>query len=142
MNINYDDSSRLVAKIIRGASPQIFTPENFSPDQETKAVNKVEFDNIVEQARLRQDGLLTVKGHDYTRGDADRLANFKNNAKGLGLTPQQVWAVYFMKHIDAIMSYVKTGKLESEALTGRLDDAINYLYLFEALVKDLEAQDK
>ena len=103
-------------------------------------MRKLDFEDLVKAARVRQDGLLTVKGADYTRHDPDRLSNFKNNAKGIGLTPEQVWAVYFMKHIDAIMSYVKTGKLESEALTGRLDDAINYLYLFEALVKDLDAE--
>ncbi len=95
-----------------------------------------EFTDLVNAARARQDGLLLRKGADYTRHSDDRLSNFKRNAEALGLTPFQVWAVYFNKHIDAIMAFVKSGKAESEAIEGRLDDAINYLYLFEGLVQE------
>lgn len=100
-------------------------------------MNIQRFTEIVVAARKRQDELLLKKGADYTRHDPDRLANFKTVAAGLGMKPEQVWAIYFMKHIDAIMAYVKTGKAESEAISGRTDDAINYLLLFEALIEDL-----
>lgn len=96
---------------------------------------------VIDNARARQDKILKQKGADYTRHSADRLANFKRGAEGLGLSPLQVWAVYFSKHVDAIMSFVKTGKVESEAIEGRFDDAINYLYLGEALIREqLEAK--
>lgn len=94
------------------------------------------FIGLVDAARLRQDQLLKVKGADYTRHSVDRLSNFKRNAAALDTSPLLVWAVYFNKHIDAIMAFVKTGKTESEAIEGRIDDAINYLYLLEGLVKE------
>ena len=52
--------------------------------------------------------ILLSKGNDYTeggeRGDdsEDRLWNFKEVAKRFGLTPLQVWAVYWTKHNNAI----------------------------------------
>lgn len=103
-------------------------------------MNQKEFDLIVNEARVRQDGLLRVKGADYTRHDPDRLANFKRVAVGIGLTPLQVWAVYANKHWDAIMTFVKTGRTESEAIEGRCDDLHNYLYLLEGLIQEMRAQ--
>ena len=98
------------------------------------------FEVIVQNARRRQDDLLELKGADYTGGNADRLHNFKDNAKILDIDPETVWAVYFMKHIAAIMTYVKDGKVQSENITGRIDDAINYLYLLEGLIEDKRAE--
>lgn len=97
-------------------------------------MNSSQFNQVVATARNRQDNLLKLKGDDYTQHEIDRLSNFKRNAIASGLTTKQVWTVYFLKHIDAIMSYVKTGVEGSEPITGRLDDAINYLYLLEALI--------
>ena len=85
---------------------------------------------------MRQDILLKLKGADYTGGNADRLNNFKDSAKLLDIDPETVWAIYFMKHIAAIMTYVKDGKVQSEKIEGRIDDAINYLYLLEGLIED------
>lgn len=110
--------------------------DRYIPAQPKDYITVDKFDLLVEAARTRQDEILRTKGADYTRKDPDRLANFKNNAKGIGITAMQVWAVYFMKHIDAIMTYVQTGKVESEAITGRLDDAHNYLYLLEAMIDE------
>lgn len=82
--------------------------------------------------------LMLVKGGEYA-GDGDRLANFKRNAERLALKPEQVWAVYFGKHLDAIFQHIhdlQTGKRRpvSEPLEGRIDDAINYLILFKGLL--------
>lgn len=103
-------------------------------------MNSVDFNRVVAKARARQDNLLKLKGDDYTQHEIDRLSNFKRIAIASGLTTKQVWTVYFLKHIDAIMSYVKTGKEGSEPITSRLDDAINYLYLLEALIVEESSQ--
>lgn len=95
-----------------------------------------DFDQLVQAARTRQDRLLTTKGADYTRHSADRLANFKRTAAATGQSPLQVWAGLAFKHWDAILAYILTGKTESEAIEGRLDDLVNYLFLLEALVKE------
>lgn len=97
-----------------------------------------EFDLLLREARARQDVILKQKGDDYTRREPDRLSNFKRAGADFGVSPLVVWGIFFKKHLDAIQAFVKTGKAESEAIEGRFDDAINYLYLGLALVKELE----
>lgn len=82
--------------------------------------------------------LSKLKGGEYA-GDVDRLANFRRNAAVLGLSMEQVWAVYAAKHWDAVMQYVKdrsTGvnRDRLEPLEGRLDDLIVYCILMKAIV--------
>lgn len=76
-----------------------------------------------------------TKGHDYA-GEEDALSNFKRNAARLGMTPIQVWAIYFYKHLDAIETYVREGGVASEPIEGRIRDAILYLYLLRGLVSE------
>jgi len=97
-----------------------------------------EFEQLVGTARARQDLLLTTKGADYTRKEADRLSNFKRVAVAIGIPINKVWSVYAHKHWDALMTFISTGKVESEGLIGRLDDLHNYLYLLEALLVEQE----
>lgn len=101
-----------------------------------------EFAQFVVSVRERQDELLRRKGADYTRGDADRLSNFKRVAKAVGLTSLQVWYVYASKHWDAISVYVKTGRVESEGIAGRFDDLANYLMLGLALLAEPEEEER
>ncbi len=92
---------------------------------------------IIDEAIKRRKAIMDTKGNDYA-GDSDVNMNFKRNAKLLGMRTQQIWAVYFMKHIDAIMTYVGDGKIESEPIIGRLDDARNYLDILECLMREGE----
>ena len=108
----------------------------------TKEMNSViykheDYDKLVEQTISEIKKLSTLKGGEYA-GDSDRLANFRRNAEALGLTMEQVWAVYAAKHWDAIMQYVKdlgtgTDRTRLESITGRADDLIVYLILFKAI---------
>jgi hypothetical protein len=100
------------------------------------------FNEIVEATVIELKRLCVQKGGEYA-GDADRLANFRRNAQALGLTMEDVWAIYAGKHWDAIQQYVKdarTGhkRLRSEPITGRADDLIVYLLLFKAIVEERE----
>ena len=99
------------------------------------------FEKLVADARKQEDELLRQKGHDYTQGNADRLKNFKAIAARLNVTPMQVWAVYFFKHIDAIETFLRTGIIRSETIAGRFADARNYLYLGQALLMDTQNLD-
>lgn len=94
------------------------------------------FQALREGAAARRDAVMKPKGVDYQTGDGDRLGNFKAVGLRLGLTPLEVWAVYFSKHLDAVFSYIRNGKVESEPITGRLDDCVNYLELLEGLIED------
>ena len=93
-----------------------------------------EFEKLVDTGRQRRDRIMCAKGQDYTISDPDRLANFKNVAKRLGITPLQAWGVYWLKHVDAVCNFIKTdGRSQSEPITGRLDDISNYNSLLEAI---------
>lgn len=83
--------------------------------------------------------VLGVKGADYTVGSKDRLANFNRGAELLGMRPEQVLAVYWYKHVTAVLNYIKTGgQSESEPIQGRITDNINYMLLFSKMVKEKE----
>jgi len=83
--------------------------------------------------------VLKTKGADYA-GDNDVHENFKRNATRLGLTKYQVWALYFNKHVDAINNSIKRNpvapQVESEPLSGRVVDAINYLIRLHSMLEE------
>lgn len=91
---------------------------------------RANFERIVE--------INNTKGSDYA-GEADALLNFKRHAAELGLTAEQVWAVYCSKHWDAVMTYVRDGDVKSEPIEGRIDDMILYLFLLRGLVEERRA---
>ena len=99
-----------------------------------------EFTRLVKAFRNSQDTLVQTKGHDYTQASDDRLSNFKEIANFLGLTPRQVWAVYWLKHVFAICTYIKTGKLESEGIESRFLDEQNYSLLGMAILAEEEVE--
>ena len=99
-------------------------------------MNVKDLDVLIDESFKRQMRILETKGKDYTQGQEDRLINFRRIADELEIPVRQVWWVYFKKHIDAILTWVKKGEVESEGLEGRFDDAHNYLYLGEALYKE------
>lgn len=101
-------------------------------------MNISEFEVMFEVMHDNERKVLKSKGADYTQHSNDRLANFKRTAKQIGITPFQVWAVFAHKHWDAIMSYVKTGEVESEPFDGRVLDLRNYLALGLALYTEQE----
>lgn len=78
------------------------------------------------------------KGKDYA-GDDDAMANFKQAALQLGVTPYVIWAVYAHKHWSAVMSFCKEGQVESEPIEGRIHDCILYLFLLLGLIEDAKA---
>lgn len=97
----------------------------------THADISLEIDNtLVEILELNN-----TKGREYAT-EEDGLANFKNRAKQMGITPGQVWGIFYGKHSDAIFSYLKGGKALSEPIQGRIDDAILYLILLKALITE------
>ena len=95
---------------------------------------------IVNETVEQINKLSTLKGGEYA-GDTDRLANFRRNADTLGLSMEQVWAVYAAKHWDAIQTYIKdiatgTERVRLESIEGRADDLIVYLILFKAIMDE------
>ena len=87
-------------------------------------------------------GLL--KGAEY-RGDEggnNVHANFDRLASKLGVEPITILMVYLTKHLDSIDTYARLNQREHsgmetpsyEPITGRINDAINYLILLKAMI--------
>lgn len=79
--------------------------------------------------------LLNQKNADYA-SEKDVLSNFKTLAEWLNTDPYQIWAVYAMKHVFAIMAYCKGASEESEPIEGRIADLQNYLDLLLAMIAE------
>jgi len=100
-------------------------------------VNQKTYDDVTRALLDEANGIETAKRPGYTLGHEDVLKNFKAVALRAGITPGQAWAVYFLKHIDAITSVMTRPDLPvAEAPLGRFSDAINYLKLGYALLQE------
>lgn len=98
-----------------------------------------DFNNIVEY-RLRQcRSILVPKGEEYSR-NGDRLWNFKRAGELLGCTPERALLGMWTKHLISIMDIIDDLDLaiipSDELMNEKFNDAINYVMLLEALIKD------
>lgn len=82
---------------------------------------------------------ILSKNSSYSE-EHDALSHFKTEAKEVGLTPFQVWHVFFNKHISSIKKAIKDNPdypIEmTEGLKGRIKDAIAYLVFLKALQQE------
>ena len=78
--------------------------------------------------------IMDAKQPEYTNKSIDVLHNFKSTAESIGITPMEVWAVFFNKHIQAILSHAGDPNMhQAEPIDSRYSDALNYLFLGFAL---------
>lgn len=100
-------------------------------------MNSTDYDLLASGLLRLAHDIETSKRPGYTGGSIDVLANFYGVAERAGITPEQAWAVYFLKHVDAVMSIMTKPDLPvSEAPPGRFADGINYLKLGFALLEE------
>ena len=100
-------------------------------------MNQAEFDRVVGELFAVARAIETSKRPGYTVGADDVLANFKRCGERAGISTEQAWTVFFLKHIDAITSIMTRPDLPvSEAAEGRFADAINYLRLGWAIYRE------
>jgi hypothetical protein len=104
-------------------------------------MNNSEFEALVRDFRSKQDKLIISKGNDYTVQNLDRLNNFKFVGEQLGISPLKVLGVYWLKHVLAICTFIKFGKVESEDIEGRFLDESNYNLLGRALVSEFQSNE-
>ena len=80
---------------------------------------------------------MDAKQPEYTNKNIDVLNNFKQTSKIIGIEPMQVWAVFFNKHIQAILTHSGDPNMhQAEPIESRYCDAINYLFLGFSLIID------
>ena len=107
-----------------------------SPDEPKlipRKTTRQDFNKILDTLFAQVKDMNLKKGNDYA-GNEDVLRNFKENAERIGITKEVVWAVYFNKHYDALMTFIKDGELKSEPVEGRVLDMIVYLCLFYGML--------
>jgi hypothetical protein len=86
-----------------------------------------------------EDRLMKVKGEEYTVSNEDKFKNFKSIGERMNLKAEQVCLIYLLKHMDSIRNYVLTGsEVSEEPITGRIQDARNYLLLLGGIIHEKE----
>lgn len=102
-------------------------------------MNNDTFDKIVTERTQKIKDILASKAEEYA-SDTDRLHNFKAGAAMFQCTPERHCAYLMSKHLISIFDMVRDidmGILASRAQwEEKLGDAINYLILLEALVRE------
>lgn len=100
-------------------------------------MTKKEFESIKKYMLSKSKHIMDLKQPEYTNQNEDVLQNFKQTAKAIGITPMQCWAVFLNKHLQSILSHAGDANLtHAEPIENRYADAINYLFLGIALVKE------
>lgn len=103
-------------------------------------MDKKDFKQLIEDTFEHIKDLTDTKGEEYSRSD-DQLANFKRSASEAGILPMQVWLVFYNKHADAIKDHIRRlsdclSPRSSEPIESRIDDAILYLILLKAMLRE------
>lgn len=103
------------------------------------------FENLREEFLSKEAELLEWKGQEYG-SNYDRLLNFKEISKFVGLNEADVCLLYLLKHIQSITLAIKSGNYHSrwywkdergnEGLKQKIADARNYLLLLAACIED------
>lgn len=97
-------------------------------------MNHKKFNELKKYILDNCQNIMNEKQPEYTNENSDVLHNFKTTAENLGLSPQEIWAVFFYKHVQAILSHAGNPNMhQAEPIESRYADAINYLFLGFAL---------
>ncbi len=95
-----------------------------------------EFEKFQAQLHEQIVHMQNTKGKEYAH-DADRFANFNRAAAKKGINRLTVAGILLDKHLDAIDSFILTGKeFSTEKIRGRFIDAILYLELMLGMVEE------
>ena len=79
---------------------------------------------------------------EYAHNTDNVFANFERVADSLNIKREQALAVYLLKHVDGVMSYIKGHKSQREDVRGRITDIIVYLMLLWGMVEEDEHSGK
>ena len=96
-----------------------------------------DFNQLLETRIIDMRQVLSDKSNDYARND-DRLHNFKRAAALKQETPEKALIGFWVKHVTSILDMVDDLDRKVNApikkWQEKIDDAINYLILLEALI--------
>ncbi|CAK0747705.1 conserved hypothetical protein [Azospirillaceae bacterium] len=97
-----------------------------------------EFDNIFDETVKKCQSILNVKKYEYAT--EDRLHNFKAAAYVQGITSAVALSGMMAKHIISLFDMLRQPEINwsLETWDEKIIDAINYLILLRALIKEEE----
>jgi len=101
-------------------------------------MNVTDFNKLLEERIKKTRQVLDSKNKEYAT-NADKLHNFKRAGAMLRVTPEKALVGMWAKHIISILDIVdniSTEKVTKEMLEEKCGDAINYLILLEALIRE------
>lgn len=106
-------------------------------------MNHAEFNKLLNEIIERTTHVLATKSDEYST-DEDKLHNFKRAGKMLRCSPERALIGMWTKHVISILDIVdriekdKHNETYDEIvlLEEKIGDAINYLILLEALIKE------
>ena len=96
------------------------------------------FDYMINEIKETRDSGQKEYAHD----EDNVFANFDRVANCLNISREKALMVYMLKHIDGISSYIQGHHSQREDVSGRITDAIVYLFLLWAMIdgdKELNA---
>jgi len=97
------------------------------------------FDDLLARRLRLIEGTLGAKAAEYATA-ADRLHNFKRAAAVTGQHPAQACVGMMVKHLVSVLDIVDASAAGRAAAADLIDekvgDAINYLILLEAILKE------
>lgn len=96
--------------------------------------------NIFLKDKLLEISSTSESGQKEYALNADAFDNFNRLSNELNISREQVLMVYFSKHRDGIISYLKGHKSQREPVQGRIKDCIVYLMLLWAMVEENEKE--
>lgn len=100
-------------------------------------MNHKERKEFIEGEFQKMLAITQSKGVEYANSDNDANANFKEIGEKMGISPLAVCWIYATKHFQAITSFVKKGKVESnEPIDGRIHDLALYCLLLLSLIEE------
>lgn len=100
-------------------------------------MTQADYDKVSSELMALAASIEDSKRPGYTVGSSDVLANFKRVAERAGVTTEQAWAIYFLKHVDAVLSILTKPELPvSEEPPGRFADLVNYTRLGYAIWRE------
>ena len=98
--------------------------------------DQVRFAGVVRHRQAAIEESLAAKGEEYARG-GDRLHNFRRISAFTGKPMRQACWALAMKHITSLQDMVEDdGEHPAEVWDEKLGDAINYLILLDAIVRE------
>ena len=97
-----------------------------------------ELEAVFEEQVQRCREVLLIKGKEYTPDEADRFSSFKSAAVLQHTTQANALLGMLSKHIISLydMSFVGTDRYDMAVWDEKITDALNYLFILTAILKE------